>query len=56
MNGMVLVSMGGGKALGTLENSGMSGKDRLKVRVYRGCLNYLNGMKLGNDVRMTFFE
>jgi hypothetical protein len=24
--------------------------------VYQGCLNCLNGMELGNDARMTFFE
>jgi hypothetical protein len=34
----------------------MLGKDRLKVGVHRGSLNCLNGMELGNDARMTFFE
>jgi hypothetical protein len=53
---MVMVSTRGGKALGSLENSVMAGKYHLKVGVYRGCLNYLNGMELGNDARMTFFE
>jgi hypothetical protein len=53
---MVMVSMGGGEALGSLENSGMVGKDSLKVELYQGCLNCLNGMELGNDARMTFFE
>ena len=53
---MVMVFAGGGKALGSLENNGMVGKDSLKVRVYWGCLNYLNGMELGNYSRMTFFE
>jgi hypothetical protein len=34
----------------------MLGNDRLEVRVHRGSLIYLNGMELGNDARMTFFE
>jgi hypothetical protein len=46
----------GGKALGSLENSGMEEKDSLKVGVYWGCLNFLNGMEFGNDAIMTFFE
>ena len=50
-----MVSAGGGKALGSLENSGMAGKDRLKVGVYRGCLKLLNRMELENDANMTFF-
>jgi hypothetical protein len=53
---MVMVFAGGGKALGILENNGMVGNDSLKVGVYRGCLNCLNGMELGNEERMTFFE
>jgi hypothetical protein len=53
---MVMVALGGGKSLGSLENSVMLGNDRLKIMVQRGCLNCLNGMELGNDARMTFFE
>jgi hypothetical protein len=53
---MAMGSVGGGKALGSLENSGKMGKDSLKVWVYRGCLNLLNKMELGNDAIMTFFE
>jgi hypothetical protein len=53
---MVMVVAGGGKALGSLENNLVLGKDRLEVGVHRGCLNCLNGMELGNDTRMTFFE
>jgi hypothetical protein len=32
------------------------GRDRLEIMMYRGCLNHLNGMKLGNNDRMTFYE
>jgi hypothetical protein len=45
-----------GKAIGSLENNVMLGKDKLQVRVHRGSLNCLNGMELGNDARMTFFQ
>jgi hypothetical protein len=41
-----MVSTGGEKALGILENIRMVGNDILKVRVYQGCINYLNGMEL----------
>ena len=40
----------------SLENNVMLGKDRLKVEVQRGSLKYLNGMDLGNDAKITFFE
>jgi hypothetical protein len=32
------------------------GEDRLEVRMHRGCLNFLNGMELGNSSLVTFFE
>ena len=51
---MVMVVVGGGKALGSLENIVMLRKDILKVGMHRGYLNCLNGMELGNDVIMTF--
>jgi hypothetical protein len=51
---MVIVYVGGGKALGIFENSGMEGKDHLEIRVYQGCFNFLNGMELVNDARMAF--
>jgi hypothetical protein len=53
---MVMVVVGGGKALGSLENSVMEGKENLKIGVYQRFINCLNGMELGNDVRMTLFE
>jgi hypothetical protein len=53
---MVTVIAEGGKTLGSLENSLMGVNDSLQVWVYQGCLNCLNGMELGNDARMTFFE
>jgi hypothetical protein len=37
-NGMVMVIARGGKALGSLENSVVLGKDILKVSVHRGVL------------------
>jgi hypothetical protein len=39
-----------------LKHNLVLGEDRLEVRMYRGCLNRLNGMKLGNNARMTFSE
>jgi hypothetical protein len=53
---MVMIVVGGGNALGSLETNVVLGNYRLEVKVYRGFLNYLNGMELGNDTRMTFFE
>jgi hypothetical protein len=55
-NGMVMVTAGGRKALGSLKNNVMEGKNILKVKVYRGYLNFLNAMELGNDARMTFLS
>jgi len=51
-----MVSVGVGKALGSLENSGMVGKDSLKVRVCQGCLKLLNGMEFEKNERTIFFE
>jgi hypothetical protein len=41
-------SMGSGKIVSVF------GEDILEVRMYRGCLNHVNDMKLGNNYRMTF--
>jgi hypothetical protein len=46
---MVMVVMGVGKALGSLENSLVLGMNTLEVKVHRGCLKYLNAMELGNE-------
>jgi len=46
----------GGNSTGSGKNNLVLGEDRLEFMMHRGCLNYLNGMELGNDARMTFFE
>jgi hypothetical protein len=43
-----------GNSLRGLKYSLLLGEDRLEFGMYRGCLNHLNGMKLGNNSRMTF--
>ena len=43
-----------GKSLGGLKHSLVLGEDRLDVGMDRGCFNHLNGMKLGDNARMTF--
>jgi hypothetical protein len=42
--------------MGSGKNSVVFGKYRLEVRMHRWCLNCLNGIELGNNVRMAFFE
>jgi hypothetical protein len=55
-NGMIMNTMGRGKSMGSGKNSLVFGYDRLEVMMHGGCLNCLNGMELGNNARMTFFE
>jgi hypothetical protein len=55
-NGMIMDAMGRGKSMGSGKNNLVSGEYRLEVGMHRGCLNGLNGMELGNNTRMTFFE
>jgi hypothetical protein len=51
-----MVIMGWGKPLGSLENNMVLGKYKLEVGVNKRCLNCLNGIELGNEARMNFFE
>jgi hypothetical protein len=53
---MIMNIVGRGKSMGSGKNSLVFGEDRLEVRMHKGCLNCLNGMELGNNARMTFFE
>jgi hypothetical protein len=48
-NGMIMNTTRRGKSLRSGKNSLMFGYDILEVRMHEGCLNYLNGMELGNN-------
>jgi hypothetical protein len=41
---------------GGLKHNLLVGEDILEVEMYTRGLNYMNGMKLGNNSRITFFE
>jgi hypothetical protein len=53
---MIMDTSRKGKYLGGLKHILVLGEDRLEFRMYKGCLNHLNGMKFGNNSRMTFSE
>jgi hypothetical protein len=53
---MIMNTMGRRKSIWSGKNDLVFGEDRLEVRMHRVCLNYLNGMELGNNYRMAFFE
>jgi hypothetical protein len=53
---MIMNTMGRRKSLGSGKNKLMFGEDGLDVKRYKGCLSGMNGMKLCNNSRMTFFE
>jgi hypothetical protein len=44
------------ETLGGLKHNLVLGEDRLEVWMDIGCFNYMNGLKLGNNSRMTFSE
>jgi hypothetical protein len=52
---MIMNTLGRGKEMGNGNNSVVFGKYRLEVWIHIGCLNYLNGIELGNNVGMAFF-
>ena len=52
---MIMNTTGRGKSLGSGNNNLVFGEDRLEVRMHKGCLNFLNGMELGNDSQVNFF-
>jgi hypothetical protein len=54
--GMIMNTIGRGDSLRSGKNNLVFGDDRLEVRMHGECLNYLNGMELGNNTRMTFLE
>jgi hypothetical protein len=55
-NGMIMNTTRRRKSLGSGKNSLVSGDETLEVRMHQRCLNCLNRMELGNNVKMTFFE
>jgi hypothetical protein len=55
-DGMIMDSMVRGKFFGGGKNNLVEGEDRLEVGMHKMCLNYMNGVELGYNSRMTFFE
>jgi hypothetical protein len=55
-DGMIMDSMGRGKFFGSGKKNLVAGEDRLEVRMHIRCLNNMNGVELGYNARMTFFE
>ena len=55
-NGMIMNTMGKRETLGSGKYHLMFRKESLEVMRHRGCFCCLNGMELGNDTRMIFFE
>jgi hypothetical protein len=53
---MIMNTMGRGKSMASGKNDLDFGEDRLEVRMHKGCIDCLNGMELGNNSLMTFFE
>jgi hypothetical protein len=53
---MIMDTVGRGNSMGSVKNSLVSREYRLEVMVEQGCLKGFNGMELGNNDRMTFFE
>jgi hypothetical protein len=53
---MIMDTLRRGKFLRGLKHNLMLGEDKLEAGMYRGCLNHLNGMKLGKNARLTFSE
>jgi hypothetical protein len=53
---MIMESMGRGKFFGGGKNNLVAGEDRLEVGMHKRCLNNMNGVELGYNSRMNFFE
>jgi hypothetical protein len=48
-NKMIMNTMGRGKSMESGKNKLVLGEYRLEVRMHRRCLNYLDGMDMGNN-------
>jgi hypothetical protein len=55
-DGMIMDSMGRGNFFGSGKNNLVVGENRLQVVMHKRCLNNMNGVELGYNSRMTFFE
>ena len=53
---MIMNTTRRGNSTGSGKNNLVFGDDRLEVRMHRECFNCLNGMELGNNSRVEFFE
>ena len=53
-SGMIMNTMRRRKSLRSGKTSLVFGEDRLEVGMHGWCLNFLNGMELGNNSLMTF--
>jgi hypothetical protein len=56
MDGMIMDSTRRGKFFGGGKNNLVEGEDRLEVRMQKRCLNSLNGVDLGYNSLMIYFE
>jgi hypothetical protein len=55
-NGMIMNTTGRRESQGSGKNHLMFRDDGLEIRWHRGCVNGLDGMELGNNSIMSFFE
>jgi hypothetical protein len=55
-DGMIMDSMGSGKFFGSGKNNLVAGEDRLEIGMHRRCFNNMNGVELGYNSKMPFFE
>jgi hypothetical protein len=53
---MIINTMRRGKAMGSRNNSVVFIKYIFEVRMHKWCLNCMNGIELGNNDTMDFFE
>ena len=54
--GMIMDTMGRGKFMGSGKNKLVVGNDRLEFGMHKRCLNNMNGVELGHNSQMNFFE
>jgi hypothetical protein len=55
-DGMIMDSTGRGKLFGGGKNNLVAGEDSLEVRMHIRCLKNMNGVELGDNSQITFFE
>jgi len=53
---MIMDIVGRGKSMGSVKKKLVLGEYSLEVGAHKGCLNFLNGMELGNNYIITLFS